>query len=45
MREDASACLETWFLEVNRVCFRKNMTEPEIMAELFKMYQKLINND
>lgn len=23
--------------------FRKDMTEPEIVAELFKMYQKLIN--
>ena len=24
--------------------FRKDMTEPEIVAELFKMYQKLIEN-
>ena len=24
--------------------FRKDMTEPEIVAELFKMYQKLANN-
>ena len=24
--------------------FRKDMTEPEIVAELFKMYQKLTEN-
>jgi len=29
---------------MNCVCFRKDMTEPEIVAELFKMYQKLTCN-